>query len=137
MQIGFGFNLDFASEYAIFRCTMTREQKFQAIIERLKEKGVDFDPTHISVMVIIGYLDDLAAKGLIESAFEFSDSGRSVRAICEEFDWKPDDNEIRSFVMEMVEQPDRVAFAYMIQRYRDDRENFLSEFEKFKKTQEG
>lgn len=116
---------------------MTREEKFTAIIERLKEKGVDFDPSHISVMVIIGYMDDLAKKGLVESAFEFSDAGRRVRAICEEFDWKPDDNEIRSFVMEMVEQPERVPFAYMIRRYRDDRENFLLEFEKFRKTQEG
>ncbi len=116
---------------------MTREEKFKAIVERLKEKAIDFDPMHISAMVVIGYLDDLAQKGLIESAFLVSPTGKSVRAICEEFDWQPNDEEIKEFVIGMVEQPDRAAFAYMIKRYRDDRTKFLEEFETFRKTQDG
>jgi hypothetical protein len=114
---------------------MTDQEKFAAIIERLKGIGSDFDTTHISVMVIVGYLDDLQTIGLIQSAFDITQSGKAVRAICEEFDWKPSDDEIKAFVIDMVPQPDRAAFAYMIRRYRDDREKFISEFEEFKRKE--
>lgn len=115
---------------------MTREQKFQGIVERLKEKGVDFEPEHISAMVIISHLDDLQKRGLIESAFTINPSGYTIAAICDEFDWKPNDDEIKAFVMEMVEAPERVAFAFMIKKYRDDKEAFLKEFEDYKKSKE-
>ena len=42
---------------------MNREEKLTAILERLKSKGTDIDGGHISAMVIVGYLDDLAKEG--------------------------------------------------------------------------
>lgn len=116
---------------------MTREEKFKGIIERLKEKDVDFDPIHVSAMVIIGYLDELQKLGLIESAFTINPSGKAVKDICEEFDWKPTDEEVKAFVIEMIDKQDRAAFTHIVRQYRDDREKFLAEFEEFKKTDKG
>lgn len=111
---------------------MTKEQKLEAILERMKEKGADIDGGHVSAMVIVGYLDDLSKQGLIESAFNMTPMGENIRAICEEFDWKPDDDEIKAFVMEMVEAKERPAFMFMIKKYRDDREGLLEDFKKVK-----
>lgn len=112
---------------------MTQEDKFKGILERLKEKGTDFDPKHISAMVIIGYLDDLQKLGLIQSAFTVNPSGYVIRSVCDEFEWQPSDEDIKEFVIGMVEAQERAPFAYMIKRYRDDREKFLAEFEEYKK----
>lgn len=112
---------------------MTREEKFKGITERLKDKAVDFDPMHISAMVIVSYLDQLQSHGIIESAFTINPSGKAVAAICEEFDWQPDDEDIKAFVLDMIEAPERPAFMYMIRRFRDEPEKFLAEFEDFKK----
>ena len=112
--------------------TMTKEEKLEAILERLKASGTDIDGGHISLMVIIGYLDDLTKKGLIESSWNMMPIGNSVRAICEEFDWKPDDDEIKAFVMEMVGPREQAAFMFMIKKYRDDREGLLEDFKKAK-----
>lgn len=111
---------------------MNKEEKLTAILERLKAAGTDIDGAHISLMVIVGYLDDLTKQGLIESAWTMMPTGNSVRAICEEFDWKPDDDEIKAFVMEMIGPQEQAAFMFMIKKYRDDREGLLEDFEKAK-----
>jgi hypothetical protein len=114
---------------------MTQEDKFKGIIERLKEKGTDIDPKHVSAMVIIGYLDDLSKLGLIESAFTVNPSGHIVRSICDEFEWHPSDEEIKEFVISMVDEPERAPLAYMIHRYRDDLYKFIAELGDYKKEQ--
>lgn len=111
---------------------MTNEEKFQGIIERMKKIGEDLDPHHVSVMVIIGYLDALQKKGLIECAFNMTPVGNKIMSICDEFEWKPSDVEVRNFVNEMVDEQDRPAFGYMIKRYRDDREGLFEEIERFR-----
>ena len=111
---------------------MNKEEKLTAILERLKSKGTDIDGGHISAMVIVGYLDDLAKQGLIESAWTMMPIGNSVRAICEEFDWKPDDDEIKAFVMEMIDPKEQPPFMMLIKKYRDDREGLLEDFKKAK-----
>lgn len=113
---------------------MTNDEKFKAIIERLKAEDAEFEPAHISAMVLVGYLDDLAKAGVIESAYTVTKSGTSIRAICEEFDWKPSDQDILAFVSEMVEAPERPAFMFILKKYRDNREGLLEEFEKSKDT---
>jgi hypothetical protein len=113
---------------------MNKAEKLTAILERLKTKGTDIDGAHISSMVIIGYLDDLTKAGIIESAWTMLPIGQNVRAICEEFDWKPDDDEIKAFVMEMVDPREQAPFMFMIKKYRDDREGLLEEFKKAKET---
>ena len=113
---------------------MNKAEKLNAILERLKSKGTDIDAGHISSMVIVGYLDDLAKAGIIESAWTMLPVGQNVRAICEEFDWKPDDDEIKAFVMEMVGPREQAAFMFMIKKYRDDRKGLLEEFQKAKET---
>ena len=113
---------------------MKKEEKLTAILERLKSQGTDIDGGHISALVISGYLDDLAKVGISESSFTMTQLGNNVRAICEEFDWKPDNEEIKAFVMEMVEPKEQAAFMFLLKRYRDDRQGLLEEFEKPKKS---
>jgi hypothetical protein len=113
---------------------MTREEKFKVIVEKLKEKVIDFDPAHISAMAIIGYLDDLSKYDLVQSAYEITESGKTLKAICEEVNWTPDDDEIKAFVLSMVEKNEQSALAYLIMRYRDDRENLLKEVTEYKKS---
>jgi hypothetical protein len=113
---------------------MNKAEKLTAILERLKTKGTDIDGAHISSMVIVGYLDDLTKAGIIESAWTMLPIGQNVRAICEEFDWKPDDDEIKAFVMEMVGPREQAPFMLIIKKYRDDREALLEDFEKAKET---
>ena len=107
---------------------MTKSEKIEAILERLKKKNTDIAESHISAMVITGYLDDLAKVGIIESAFTMTPIGASVRAICEEFDWKPDDDELKAFVSEMIAPNDQAPFCYILKKYRDDRQGLLKEF---------
>jgi len=111
---------------------MNKSEKLAAILERLKAKGTDIDGNHISSMVIVGYMDDLAKEGIIESAWNMTPIGNNVRAICEEFDWKPDDNEIKAFVMEMVDLKEQAPFMLIIKKYRDDRQGLIEDFKKAK-----
>jgi hypothetical protein len=108
---------------------MTNEDKFKAIIERIKAEGWCNDPAFISIMMIVNYLDKLSKHGIVECAYNMTESGQRVAAICEEFDWKPTDDDILRFVTEMVEDSEKVAFAYMIKRYRDDKEKFIEEIQ--------
>ena len=116
---------------------MTTEEKFTAIVERLKADGWCDDPNIVSVMMIINYLDKLEKEGLVECAFSMSDKGRTIAAICEEFDWQPSDLDVRRFIDEMVEKEDGPAFSYMIKRWRDDREGLLEEVKKFRESERG
>ena len=104
---------------------MNKAEKLTAILERLKSKGTDIDGNHVSLMVIVGYLDDLTKAGIIESAWNMTDVGRAVRSVCDEFDWKPDNDDIKAFVMEMVDPREQAPFMFMIKKYRDDREGLL------------
>lgn len=115
---------------------MTQDEKLKAIIDRIEKSKIEFKPEHISAMVLIGYLEDLAKLGIIESVYTISPVGESVRAICDEFDWKPSDKELFDFAMGMVEKKERAPFIYLIRKYRDDREGLLKELEEFKKEKE-
>jgi len=113
---------------------MTNEEKFTAIIERLKMNGQEFDSAHISTMVIIGYMNELAELGLIETAFTMTSAGKNVNSVCQEFDWKPSDQEIKDFVMAMVDEQDRHGFIFILQKYRDNKQRFMDEYNKFKQS---
>ena len=115
---------------------MSDKEKLDAILARMKEEGKDIAPEHISAMVIVGYLNKLAELGLIETAFNMTPLGKSINAICEEFDWKPTDNDIKAFVMEMVDAKEQPAFAYMVTKFRDDRQGLINDFDAFKAMRE-
>jgi hypothetical protein len=115
---------------------MNREQKLEAILERLGKKGIDIDGGHISAMVITGYLDDLSKLGLIESAYDLTPSGAAIRAVCDEFGWEPDNDEIKAFVMEQVAPQEQAPFAFMLKKWRDDREGLKEDFLKAKQSGE-
>ena len=110
---------------------MTDQEIRTTIIEKLKKKNIEFDPAHLSAMVIIGYLDDIAKHGMIETAFSVNESGRIVQEIRTEFGLKPSNEDILSFINETIEEADRSPFAVMIVKYRDDKEEFISFLSKF------
>ena len=111
---------------------MTRDEKFTAIVDRLNTKSIEIDSETISSLSLAGYTDDLAVAGIIESGFDVTQKGKDVRAICEEFDWKPDDTDIIEFVKEIVGPKEQAAFVYLLKKYRDDREGLINDFKSVK-----
>lgn len=111
---------------------MTNDEKFTAIVERLKAEGWIDNPNIVSTMVIIDYLDKLEKEKLIECGFALTPAGRKIAAITDEFDWKVSDTDIQNFVNEMIAEPDRLGFIHMIKRFRDDREGFMEEITKYR-----
>ena len=105
------------------------------IIECLKTKDINFDPEYISTMVMLGYLDDLKSHGFITTAFEINPTGKTVQTVCEEFGWKPSNDEITKFAIEMVEPSECASFAYIITQYRDNRSALLRELKTLHNTQ--
>lgn len=104
---------------------MTKKQKFNAIVERIKAEGWCTDPLYISVMMIVNYLTELQKLGVVECAYETTPIGRNVSAICEEFEWAPSDEDINQFVTEMIEKEYRNLFTHVIKQYRDNKEEFI------------
>ena len=113
---------------------MTNDEKFTAIVERLKAERWLVEENMISVMVIISYLDKLEKLKLVECAFNMTPLGKNISAICEEFDWQPTDAQVQQFVTEMVEDDgeSQAAMIYMVREYRDNREKLLDDIERFK-----
>lgn len=115
---------------------MTTQEKLKAILDRVPSLDKDYTEDHISMMVITGYLNDLSESGLLMSSHVVTPTGKSVIAVCEEFDWKPSDKHIDMFVNEMVEPEDRRGFLYFIREYRDNREKLMEKIKKFKSGQD-
>jgi hypothetical protein len=113
---------------------MTTQEKLKAIIARVPLDH-DYTDEHISMMVITSYVNDLANLGLIMAAYEVTPLGKSVVAVCEEFDWQPTDEHIDMFVNELVAPEDRRAFRHFIREYRDNREVLIKKIKKFKDSQ--
>ena len=110
---------------------MNKEEKFKAIIDRLGEIAKDFKPIHISVMVIMDYMNTLFKDGIInEGEVQITSVGTDAVSLCTEFDWKPTDAEIVSFCKDMVEEESLQPFVMMLINMRDDRENFLKNAKK-------
>ena len=103
---------------------MNTQEKFKAIIERLQApEGAskdDIGPQNLSFMVMMDYMDKLNKLGMVEDTHGITDNGRKFVAVCEEFDWKPTDDEILSFVEEMIPPDQRAAIFYFLTQLRDD-----------------
>jgi len=112
---------------------MTNEEKFKAIVERSKTQKVMLEESMISMMVIICYMNELEKAGIMESGIAVNQSGKDVYAICQEFDWKPTNEDIINFVTGMpgmVEKHEQAALAFILKKYRDDPQGLLDEFKK-------
>jgi hypothetical protein len=115
---------------------MTNKEKFTEIQKRLKAKKIDIDEDQLSLMVIIDYLGNLEKDGFIEHGYSVSKVGQDIVAICEEFDWKPDDADIINFVVGMVDKAEQAPVAYMITRYRDNKESLYADMKRAKEEGE-
>lgn len=112
---------------------MTKEQKFQTIVDRFKLENLPFDitPIHLSTMVILDYMDVLFNNGLIyEKPLEITEMGKKALALCQEFDWKPTNTEIVNFCKEMIDKTQVDIFIIELKSLRDDRETFLKNAKK-------
>lgn len=116
---------------------MTDKQKFEGIVERLKAEGWCDDPMFISIMVIIGYMNELQKLGLMDCPYALAESGRKIITTTEEFDWKPSDDDINRFASELVDGQDQSPIVFMLRRWRDNKEEFLDEVKKFRESGEG
>lgn len=110
---------------------MTREEQFKAIIERLGPSAANFQPFHLSVLVLIDYMDVLFQHGLLTTKpIDIEAPGKNALAVCYEMDWKPSDGEMASFCKELVEPFQANAVLMSLIALRDDKENFLKNAKK-------
>lgn len=115
---------------------MTTEEKRKAIIQRISVLDDTFTNQHISFILILAYLRDLAKEGIISGGqYALSNIGGDAVAICEEFDWKPTDADIDLFLTEAVIQDDVPTFKYYLTEYRDNRSELLGKIKRFKGEQ--
>lgn len=124
--------LDLFVKYATIS-DMTNTEKFAAIVERLKAEKWMIEENMISVMVIISYFDTFQSLGIAECPFNMTPIGKNAVAICEEFDWQPTDEHINQFITQLVEDKNsREPLTFFIKEYRDNREEFLDNIDRFK-----
>lgn len=105
---------------------MTREEKFNAINERLGQDLEFSEPIAISVCIITNYMIELEEEGIINGT-EFveglqvsrSELGQKVHAICDEFDWIPEDEEIDMYCEQMVEKQHVDSLKEILKKFRD------------------
>jgi len=117
---------------------MTEQEKLKAIRDRVPLLDETITKHHISYMLLVGYLQVLNKEGMVtEGEYKITPIGQNVIAICEEFDWKPSDNDIKDFVREMMAPEDYLVFIHFLTRFRDDRNELLKDIRKFKDTTEG
>jgi len=110
---------------------MNTEEKVKAIRERVPTLGDEYTAEAISMMVIFGYLRILTDNGMVMPSHDLTPTGKAVVAVCEEFDWKPSNEDIELFVNDMVEEENRPAFRHFITQLRDNREGLLDSLKKF------
>ena len=85
---------------------MNREEKAEAIAERLKDK--DFlNPFLISCIVIANCIARMVKAGLVEPVEELPCYSENVAALCEEFDWQVEDEEIYRYCQESMKDVDK------------------------------
>lgn len=115
---------------------MTREEKLQIIKDRLGKPAASFTPFHVSMLIIIGYLETLRVNGIIaDGEVETTSIGKDALSICQEFDWKPSDPEIVSFCKDMVSSEQLTPFVIMLRQMRDNPTEFLENAKKHIKDQ--
>jgi hypothetical protein len=113
---------------------MTEQEKLKEIQSRIKAKfNLNYDETTISVLMVTGYLNTLNELGVVGGGFTMTAMGKSVMAICEEFDFKPCDQAIIDFI-DAATEDHREEFIFMIKRYRDERQKMIEEIKNFKET---
>lgn len=112
---------------------MTTDEKLKAIIDRVPVLHKDDDAQYISMLVITHYMTVLRRLGLVIGSYEVTPLGEAVVAVCEEFDWKPTDEDIALFMeATVVADEDKGAFTHFVKQYRDNREELLEKIKKFK-----
>jgi hypothetical protein len=103
---------------------MTRDEQFNGIVERLADPSTEFTPLHLSVMVIIGYLEKLQKLKIVESPFQINATGYHICDVCAEFAWIPTDSEIDDFVSHSMEPSVWNKFGELLRQYRNDPSKF-------------
>lgn len=112
---------------------MTEQEKLKAIKERVPLLDETITAQHVSFMLIVGYLNALYKEGMVtQGEYGVTPLGENVIAVCEEFDWKPSDNDIETFIAEMTPPEDHEAFRHFLFQYRDNRIELMEKIKRFK-----
>lgn len=112
---------------------MTEQEKFKAIKERAPLLDDTITAQHVSFMLIVGYLNALYKEGMVtQGEYDVTPLGENIIAICEEFDWKPSDNDIETFIAGMIPLEDHSSFRYFLFQYRDNRMELMEKIKRFK-----
>ncbi len=114
---------------------MTKKEKFNAIAQRCKFNST-IKPIHVSVLMILNYMDKFREKGMIDGAIGgvLTGKGQNIQSVFEEFEWIPTDADIELFGKDMIDDPDtRMKTMVLLKAYRDRGDTLFDDFEKSKK----
>jgi hypothetical protein len=110
---------------------MTREDKFKIIVDKLGDAAAEFQSIHLSVLILMGYMETLFKNGIIhESPVETTEIGKQALTLCDEYNWNPSDTEIVEFCQNMVDKSQLESFVIMLREMRDNQEKFLENAKK-------
>lgn len=110
---------------------MTREDKFKIIVNKLGDAAAEFKPIHLSVLILMGYMETMFKNGIIhEGPIETTEMGKRALALCDEYKWTPSNSEIVEFCQNMMDKSQLEAFVIMLQQMRDNQEKFLENAKK-------
>lgn len=112
---------------------MTKEEKRKAIIQRIPVLDDTFTDQHISFILILAYLEELAKMGIVGGGkIHLSNMGANAVAVCEEFDWKPTNEDIELFLSAQSEPECIEMLRFFITEYRDNRDKVVESVKTFK-----
>ncbi len=104
---------------------MTEEEKLDAIYLRWPGEDKLKDPNYLSFTVITNYMNILMEHGIIHGeVFQISEKGKDFASVCNEFDWKPSDDMIASFVSQFIRKKDQIKIGRLLMTLRDDGDRF-------------
>jgi len=110
---------------------MTKEEKFQAITEELGPDASQFQPIHLSVLILFGYMNTLFENGIIpEKPVEIHESGLNALKVCQKHKWQPSDLEIVRFCKDMVEEGSISTILLALRELRDNPDEYLEKAKK-------
>ena len=105
---------------------MTREEQFKDICDKIGPSAASFQPIHLTVMILAGYMDDLFNVGLLfEKPISINPSGKEALEICKEMKWVPSDPEIVDFCKELIPTDQVKQFVIVLRAMRDDKDAYL------------
>lgn len=106
---------------------MTREEQFKKIVDQIGPSASQFQPIHLSILVLTSYMDELFNHGLLfEKPISINPSGLEALEICKKEKWHPSDTDIVAFCKELIPPEQVEQFVIVLRAIRDDKDAYFA-----------